>query len=144
MRQRLQSALQDALAATAKPQARVRLLRQWLLYYTEAFAPTTTATANNNDNNRIDHHDEIPRARLPGTILVEKTPENFLLAPMLRRLEGSSCSSLLVTVRHPLVWALVSGRTSGWGTSRAASTGANMKTAGPLSNMLVEFAEVAS
>lgn len=101
VQKRLDAALHDALGATAQPRARSRLLRQWLVYFAAAFAPSTSDDI---------HDDRIPRARLPGTMLVEKTPENFLLAPMLHGLEGGSCSSLLVTVRHPLVWALVVGK----------------------------------
>ena len=101
MQKRLKASLHAALSATARPDTRTRLLRQWLAYFAAAFAPST------GDDN-LD--DSIPRARLPGTILVEKTPENFLLAPMLKRLSGGSCSSLLVAVRHPLVWALAVGK----------------------------------
>ena len=45
-------------------------------------------------------------------VFVDKTPENFLMAPFLQALLGRSRVSFVFVMRHPLAWALVAAK---WG-----------------------------
>ena len=48
----------------------------------------------------------------PATTLVDKSPENILMAPFLQAMFGKSRTSFVFVMRHPLCWALVAAK---WG-----------------------------
>ncbi len=87
----MHSILQSAIKATTTLAEKQRILGLWLLYYPEMLT-------------------RLKQDARAHAILIEKTPENFFLGPMLRQLTGGCCAALFVAVRHPLVWAIVIGK----------------------------------
>lgn len=48
----------------------------------------------------------------PAPLLLDKSPENLLMAPFLQRLFGAKRTAFVFVLRHPLCWALVASK---WG-----------------------------
>ena len=72
----------------------------------------------------------------PALVLLDKTPENLLMAPFLQATFGPRATSFIFVLRHPLSWSLAASKWAcPWGAgnvSRTSSTGHTRRAAPPL------------
>ncbi|KAG8459577.1 hypothetical protein KFE25_000933 [Diacronema lutheri] len=99
--------------------ARARLLAQWQVYWVPAHVVNVAAAESEGSGAAGEWVDEPvgergDEARLAAPRAphyhIEKSPENVLIAPFLCALLAPLPSRLVVAARHPLVWALATGK----------------------------------